>query len=95
MARFVGKRLVTVSAGDAVRNADAVLNKALNSKVPVYRGGNAFRTSDWRGAGPRNVPPPDERHLLHDSLCGGGRRHDRPVAAFLAQMGLAQNIATC
>ena len=34
------------------------------------------------GAGPRNVPPPDERHLLHDSLCGGGRRHDRPVAAF-------------
>ena len=43
MARFVGKRLVTVSAGDAVRNADAVLKlKALNSKMPVYCGGNAF-----------------------------------------------------
>ena len=60
MARFVGKRLVSVSAGDAVRGADAVLDQALNSKVPVYRGGNAFRTSDWREAGREGY-----RHLMN------------------------------
>ena len=60
MARFVGKRLISVSAGEAVRGADAVLDRALNSKVPVYRGGNAFRTSDWRELG-REI----YRHLMN------------------------------
>lgn len=60
MARFVGKRLISVSAGDAVRGADAVLDRALNSKVPIYRGGNAFRTSDWRELG-REI----YRHLMN------------------------------
>ena len=60
MARFVGKRLLSVSAGDAVRSADAVLDRALNSKVPVYRGGNGFRTSDWRELG-REI----YRHLMN------------------------------
>ena len=89
MARFVGKRLVTVSAGDAVRNADAVLNKALNSKVPVYRGGNAFRTSDWRELGRETY-----RHLMNGISCmipfvvvGGVMI---ALSLLLAQMGLAQ-----
>ena len=60
MARFVGKRLLSVSAGDAVRSADAVLDRALNSRVPVYRGGNGFRTSDWRELG-REI----YRHLMN------------------------------
>ena len=89
MARFVGKRLVTVSAGDAVRNADAVLNKALNSKVPVYRGGNAFRTSDWRELGRETY-----RHLMNGIsymipfvVVGGVMI---ALSLLLAQMGLAQ-----
>ena len=51
LARFVGKRLVSVSAGEAVRNADKVLDKAVSNRTAVYRGGNAFRTSDWRELG--------------------------------------------
>lgn len=89
MARFVGKRLVTVSAGDAVRNADAVLNKALNSKAPVYRGGNAFRTSDWRELGRETY-----RHLMNGIsymipfvVVGGVMI---ALSLLLAQMGLAQ-----
>ena len=89
MARFVGKRLVTVSAGDAVRNADAVLNKALNSKVPVYRGGNAFRTSDWRELGRETY-----RHLMNGIsymipfvVVGGVMI---ALSLLLAQMDLAQ-----
>lgn len=48
MARFVGKRLVYASAGDAVRDADALLEKAVSGKAPIYHGGHAFRTSDLR-----------------------------------------------
>ena len=51
LARFVGKRLVYVSAGDAVRDADRLLEKAVSGKAPVYRGGHAFRTSDWKELG--------------------------------------------
>ena len=51
MARFVGKRLVYASAGDAVRNADALLEKAVSGKAPIYHGGHAFRTSDLRELG--------------------------------------------
>ena len=36
MARFVGKRLVYASAGDAVRDADALLEKAVSGKAPIY-----------------------------------------------------------
>ena len=38
MARFVGKRLVYASAGDAVRDADALLEKAVSGKAPIYHG---------------------------------------------------------
>lgn len=51
LARFVGKRLVYSSAGDAVRDADRLLEKAVSGKAPVYRGGHAFRTSDWKELG--------------------------------------------
>ena len=51
LARFVGKRLVYASAGDAVRDADALLEKAVSGKAPVYRGGHAFRTNDWKELG--------------------------------------------
>lgn len=51
MARFVGKRVVYASAGDAVRNADALLEKAVSGKAPVYRGGHAFRIGSWRELG--------------------------------------------
>lgn len=51
MARFVGKRLVYASAGDAVRDADALLEKAVSGKAPIYHGGHAFRTSDLRELG--------------------------------------------
>ena len=51
LARFVGKRLVYASAGDAVRDADRLLEKAVSGKAPVYRGGHAFRTSDWKELG--------------------------------------------
>ena len=51
LARFVGKRLIYASAGDAVRDADALLEKAISGKAPVYRGGHAFRTNDWKELG--------------------------------------------
>ena len=51
LARFVGKRLVYTSAGEAVRNADALLEKAVSGKAPIYRGGHAFRTNDWKELG--------------------------------------------
>ena len=51
LARFVGKRLVYASAGDAVRDADALLEKAVSGKALVYRGGHAFRANDWKELG--------------------------------------------
>ena len=51
LARFVGKRLVYTSAGEAVRNADALLEKAVSGKASIYRGGHAFRTNDWKELG--------------------------------------------
>ena len=51
MARFVGKRVVYASAGDAVRNADALLEKAVSGKAPIYRGGHAFRVGSLRELG--------------------------------------------
>ena len=51
LARFVGKRLVYASAGDAVRDADRLLEKAVSGKAPVYRGGHAFRASEWKELG--------------------------------------------
>ncbi|EFB75593.1 PTS fructose transporter subunit IIABC [Subdoligranulum variabile] len=47
-ARFVGKRMVSVSAREAIRNPGAVLDRAAESNVPVYRGGDGFRANDWR-----------------------------------------------
>ncbi len=91
MARFVGKRVISVSAGDAVRSADAVLDRALNSKIPIYRGGNGFRTSDWRELG-REI----YRHLMN------GISHMIPfvvvggvmiaLSLLLEQVGLPQNL---
>ena len=51
LARFVGKRVVYTSAGEAVRDADALLEKAVSGKAAVYRGGHAFRTNDWKELG--------------------------------------------
>lgn len=47
-ARFVGKRMVSVSAREAIRDPDAVLERAAESCVPVYRGGDGFRANDWK-----------------------------------------------
>lgn len=47
-ARFVGKRVVSVSAREAIRHPDSVLERAAESNVPVYRGGDGFRANDWR-----------------------------------------------
>lgn len=47
-ARFVGKRMVSVSAREAIRNPGAVLDRAAESNVPVYRGGDGFRANDWK-----------------------------------------------
>lgn len=51
LARFVGKPVVYTSAGEAVRDADRLIEKAVSGKTPVYRGGHAFRTNDWRELG--------------------------------------------
>lgn len=59
-ARFVGKRLLSVSAGEAVRDAGALLDKATGGQVPVYRGGNAVLTNDWRELGREAY-----RHLMY------------------------------
>lgn len=50
-ARFVGKRLVSVSAQEAIRDAGAVLDRAAESNVPIYRGGDGFRANDWKELG--------------------------------------------
>lgn len=47
-ARFVGKRMVSVSAREAIRDPGAVLYRAAESNVPVYRGGDGFRANDWK-----------------------------------------------
>lgn len=47
-ARFVGKRVVSVSAREAIRDPGAVLDRAAESCVPVYRGGDGFRANDWK-----------------------------------------------
>lgn len=47
-ARFVGKRMVSVSAQEAIRAPGAVLDRAAESCVPVYRGGAGFRDNDWK-----------------------------------------------
>lgn len=47
-ARFVGKRVVSVSAQEAIRAPGAVLDRAAESNVPVYRGGDGFRANDWK-----------------------------------------------
>lgn len=47
-ARFVGKRVVSVSAQEAIRDPGAVLDRAAESNVPVYRGGDGFRANDWK-----------------------------------------------
>lgn len=51
LARLLGKRLVYTSAGEAVRNADALLEMAVSGKASIYRGGHAFRTNDWKELG--------------------------------------------
>lgn len=50
-ARFVGKRMVSVSAREAIRDPGAVLDRAAESNVPVYRGGDGFRANDWKEQG--------------------------------------------
>lgn len=66
-ARFVGKRVVSVSAREAIRDAGAVLDRAAESNVPVYRGGDGFRSKDWREQGREAY-----RHLM------GGITHMLP-----------------
>lgn len=51
MARFVGKRVLTVTTREAIRDAQGVLDRAAAGRTPVYRGGNALRTNDWRELG--------------------------------------------
>lgn len=50
-ARFVGKRVVSVSAREAIRDPGAVLDRAAENGVPVYRGGDGFRANDWKELG--------------------------------------------
>lgn len=50
-ARFVGKRMVSVSAREAIRDPGAVLDRAAENGVPVYRGGDGFRANDWKELG--------------------------------------------
>ena len=73
LARFVGKRLVYASAGDAVRDADRLLERPFPARLPSTA---AARLSHQRleGTGPRILRPPDERHLPHAAVCCGGRR---------------------
>lgn len=51
MARFVGKRVLTISTREAIRDAQGVLERAAAGRAPVYRGGNALRTNDWQELG--------------------------------------------
>lgn len=48
MARFVGKRVLTVTTREAIRDAQGVLDRAAAGHARVYRGGNALRTNDWQ-----------------------------------------------
>ncbi|WP_300253255.1 fructose-specific PTS transporter subunit EIIC [uncultured Subdoligranulum sp.] len=91
-ARFVGKRVLMVSAGEAIRDAAGVLDRASEGSVPVYRGGDAFRTSDWKELGREAY-----RHLM------SGISHMLPfvvaggvliaLALMLRQFGLPQEWA--
>lgn len=83
MARFVGKRLVYASAGDAVRNADALLEKAVSGKAPIYHADTPSEPVIC-GSWAAKLRPPDERRFSHDPRCGGGRRHHSAVAAVAA-----------
>ena len=47
-ARFVGKRLVSATAGEAVREAETLVDRAVSGHVPVYRGGDALHMRDAR-----------------------------------------------
>lgn len=58
-ARFVGKRMVSVSARQAIRDPGAVLDQAAQRSVPVYRGGDGFRANDWTELGKEAY-----RHLM-------------------------------
>ena len=86
-ARFVGKRVVSVSTREAIRDPGAVLDRAAESSVPVYRGGDGFRSNDWKELGREAY-----RHLM------SGITHMLPfvvaggvliaLALFLAQLGV-------
>lgn len=88
-ARFVGKRVLTVSTGEAIRDAAGVLERASEGSVPVYRGGDGFRTSNWKELGQEGY-----RHLM------GGISHMLPfvvaggvliaLSLMLRQFGLPQ-----
>lgn len=92
-ARFVGKRVVSVSATEAIRDPDKVLNRASDSSVPVYRGGDGFRSNDWKELGREAY-----RHLMN------GISHMLPfvvaggvliaLALLSYQMGLPESLAT-
>ncbi len=90
-ARFVGKRMVSVSAREAIRDPGAVLDRAAESSVPVYRGGDGFRANDWKEQGREAY-----RHLM------SGISHMLPfvvaggvliaLALLLAQLGAPSTI---
>lgn len=92
-ARFVGKRVVSVSATEAIRDPDGVLNRASDSGVPVYRGGDGFRSNDWKELGREAY-----RHLM------SGISHMLPfvvaggvliaLALLSYQMGLPESLST-
>ena len=66
------KRLIMPRRGDAVRDADRLLEEAgTRQKAPVYRGGPPS-TSDWKELGQSTAT--GERHLPHPAVCCGGRR---------------------
>ena len=58
-ARFVGKRLVSVSARQALRDPDGVLDRAAQGSAPVCRGDDAAHTWDWAALGKEGY-----RHLM-------------------------------
>lgn len=93
MARFVGKRLILVSAREGIRDADALLERAVRGDAPVYRGGAAMQANDWRELGREAY-----RHLM------SGISHMLPfvvaggvliaLALLLRQLGAPAYVAT-
>ncbi|WP_300369087.1 fructose-specific PTS transporter subunit EIIC [uncultured Subdoligranulum sp.] len=91
MARFVGKRLISVSAREGIRDAGALLDRAARHDAPVYRGGEALRANDWRELGREAY-----RHLM------SGISHMLPfvvaggvliaLALLLQSFGVAQDL---